>query len=61
MLVLAACGSSVATASSPSSSQLQAVVAASELVVGKQQRVPIGLTDHNSSGSQLGSPITTPP
>src|SRR5207245_8033951 len=48
MLVLAACGSSVATASSPSSSQLQAVVAASELVVGKHQRVPIGITDHNT-------------
>src|SRR2546427_9770336 len=48
MLVLAACGSSAVTASSPSNSQLQAVVAASELVVGKQQRVPIGITDHNT-------------
>jgi hypothetical protein len=52
-LLLAACGSSAApdsSASSPSpgSSQLQAVVAASELVVGKQQRVPIGITDHNT-------------
>ena len=52
-LLLAACGSpaaSGASATSPSasSSTLQAVVAASELVVGKQQRVPIGITDHNT-------------
>ena len=52
-LLLAACGSPAATdqpAASPSSSgsSLQAVVAASELVVGKQQRVPIGITDHNT-------------
>ena len=52
-LLLAACGSLPATsssASSPSSSSstLQAVVVASELVVGKQQRVPIGITDHNT-------------
>lgn len=52
-LLLAACGSTAATdqpAASPSSSgsSLQAVVAASELVVGSQQRVPIGITDHNT-------------
>jgi len=52
-LLLAACGSSAAPGSSagspsPGSSTLQAVVAASELVVGKQQRVPIGITDHNT-------------
>jgi hypothetical protein len=53
VLLLAACGSTAATdqpGASPSSSgsSLQAVVAASELVVGKQQRVPIGITDHNT-------------
>jgi len=47
-LLLAACDSSAATAPSATSSQLQAVVAASELVVGNQQRVPIGITDHNT-------------
>src|SRR6266550_4246272 len=52
-LLLAACGSLPATSSSasspsPGSSTLQAVVVASELVVGKQQRVPIGITDHNT-------------
>jgi hypothetical protein len=52
-LLLAACDSSAApgpSASSPSpgSATLQAVVAASELVVGSQQRVPIGITDHNT-------------
>jgi hypothetical protein len=52
-LLLTACGSSAAPGSSlsspsPSGSTLQAVVAASELVVGKQQRVPIGITDHNT-------------
>ena len=47
-LLLAACDSSAATGPSPTSSQLQAVVAASELVVGNQQRVPIGITDHNT-------------
>src|SRR5438094_10198868 len=52
-MLLAGCGSLPATsssASSPSSSSstLQAVVVASELVVGKQQRVPIGITDHNT-------------
>jgi hypothetical protein len=47
-LLLAACDSSAAPGPSPASSQLQAVVAASELVVGSQQRVPIGVTDHNT-------------
>ena len=47
-LLLAACDSSAATGPSPTSSQLQAVVAASELVVGNQERVPIGVTDHNT-------------
>jgi hypothetical protein len=47
-LLLAACDSSAATGPSPTSSQLQAVVAASELVVGTQVRVPIGITDHNT-------------
>ena len=47
-LLLAACDSSAAPGPSPTSSQLQAVVAASELVVGSQQRVPIGITDHNT-------------
>ncbi|HEV3461330.1 MAG TPA: hypothetical protein VG413_04760 [Candidatus Dormibacteraeota bacterium] len=47
-LLLAACDSSAATGPSPTSSSLQAVVAASELVVGNQERVPIGVTDHNT-------------
>jgi hypothetical protein len=51
-LLLAACGSTATEqpAANPSSSgaSLQVVVAASELVVGKQQRVPIGITDHNT-------------
>jgi hypothetical protein len=52
-LLLAACGSlpssgPSATSPSPGSSELQALVAASELVVGSQQRVPIGVTDHNN-------------
>jgi len=47
-LLLAACDSSAATGPSPTSSSLQAVVAASELVVGTQVRVPIGITDHNT-------------
>jgi hypothetical protein len=46
-LVLAACGTPAA--SNPSTgSQLQAEVVASELVVGPQQRVPIGILDHNT-------------
>jgi hypothetical protein len=51
-LLLAGCGSAAtdqpAASAPPSGSSLQAVVAASELVVGKQQRVPIGITDHNT-------------
>ena len=52
-LLLAGCGSAAApgtsvSSSSSSSSTLLAVVAASELVVGNQQRVPIGITDHNT-------------
>jgi hypothetical protein len=47
-LVLGACEGEVAPGPSPTGSQLQAVVAASELVVGSQQRVPIGITDHNT-------------
>ena len=48
-LVVAACAGEVAPGgASPTSSTLQAVVAASELIVGNQQRVPIGITDHNT-------------
>jgi hypothetical protein len=47
-LLLTACGSSAASAPAASSSALQAQVVASELVVGNQQRVPIGVTDHNT-------------
>ena len=48
-IVLGACAGEVAPGGpSATSSQLQAVVAASELVVGNQQRVPIGITDHNT-------------
>jgi hypothetical protein len=51
-LLLAGCGSAATdqpgASASRSASSLQAVVVASELVVGKQQRVPIGLTDHNT-------------
>jgi hypothetical protein len=46
--LLAACGSAAAPGASPSSSPLQAQVVASELVVGSVQRVPIGITDHNT-------------
>jgi hypothetical protein len=48
-VVLGACAGEVAPGGpSSTSSPLQAVVAASELVVGNQQRVPIGITDHNT-------------
>lgn len=47
-LVLGACQGEVAPGPSPTSSTLQAQVVASELVVGSQQRVPIGITDHNT-------------
>ena len=50
-LLLSACGA-VAAPSTPatgqSGSQLQAEVVASELVAGPQQRVPIGILDHNT-------------
>ena len=46
-LLVAACGSQAApTTGAPS--QLQAQVVASELVAGPQQRVPIGILDHNT-------------
>jgi hypothetical protein len=48
-LLLAACDSSAAPGASPtSSSSLQAQVVASEVLVGSQQRLPIGITDHNT-------------
>ncbi len=49
-VLLNACGASVASApaTGQSGSQLQAEVVASELVVGQQQRVPIGILDHNT-------------
>jgi len=47
-LILSACGAEAAPTPAASSSQLQAQVVASELVVGNQQRVPIGITDHNT-------------
>ena len=47
-LMLSACGAEAAPTPAASSSQLQAQVVASELVVGNQQRVPIGMTDHNT-------------
>jgi hypothetical protein len=49
VVVLGACAGEVAPGGpSPTSSSLQAQVVASELVVGTQQRVPIGITDHNT-------------
>jgi hypothetical protein len=50
-LMLSACGASDAgstPATGQSGGQLQAEVVASELVVGQQQRVPIGILDHNT-------------
>ena len=49
-VLLSACGASAASApaTGQSGSQLQAEVVASELVVGQQQRVPIGILDHNT-------------
>jgi hypothetical protein len=48
-VVLSSCAGEVAPGGpSPTSSSLQAQVAASEVVVGTQQRVPIGITDHNT-------------
>jgi len=47
-LLLSACGSQAAPTPATDSSQLQAQVVATEIVVGNQQRVPIGITDHNT-------------
>ncbi len=47
-LVVGACAGEVAPGPSPTSSSLQATVVASEVVVGNQQRIPIGITDHNT-------------
>lgn len=50
-IVLAACGSSPSAAPKTGggdSSQLQAQIIATELVAGPQQRIPIGITDHNT-------------
>jgi hypothetical protein len=52
-LVLCACGGSTGsttpdTGAASSSSQLQAQIIATELVAGRNQRVPIGITDHNT-------------
>lgn len=49
-LLLAACGESTTpgTGAAAASNQLQAQVVASELVAGPQQRVPIGILDHNT-------------
>src|SRR5207302_695001 len=46
-LLLSACGTA-APDTGAASSQLQAQVVASELVTGAQQRVPIGILDHNT-------------
>ena len=47
-LLLGACQGEVAPGSSSTSTTLEATVVATELVVGNQQRVPIGITDHNT-------------
>lgn len=50
-IVLAACGSSPSAAPKSGSGdggQLQAQIIATELVAGPQQRIPIGITDHNT-------------
>jgi hypothetical protein len=47
-LVVGACAGEVAPGASPSSSSLAAQVVASEILVGSQQRIPIGITDHNT-------------
>lgn len=49
-LVVGACAGEVApgTGASPTGSSLQAQVVASEILVGNQQRIPIGITDHNT-------------
>ncbi|HEV2014057.1 MAG TPA: hypothetical protein VGR77_09280 [Candidatus Dormibacteraeota bacterium] len=50
-VLLSACGASAAPSTpttGQSGGQLQAQVVATELVVGQQQRVPIGILDHNT-------------
>ena len=47
-LLLSACGAEAVPTPAATSSQLQAQVVATEIVVGDQQRVPIGITDHNT-------------
>ncbi|TMD21914.1 MAG: hypothetical protein E6I99_11295 [Chloroflexi bacterium] len=47
-LLLGACGQAAAPNTGQSGGQLQAQVIASELVAGPQQRVPIGILDHNT-------------
>lgn len=47
-LVLAGCGTPTASNPATTGVQLQAEVVASELVVGPQQRLPIGILDHNT-------------
>lgn len=50
-VALAACGSaptSTPRTAASDNSQLQAQIIATELVAGAQQRVPIGITDHNT-------------
>ena len=50
-IALAACGSgpsATPNTGSSDSGQLQAQIIATELVAGPQQRVPIGITDHNT-------------
>jgi hypothetical protein len=47
-IALAGCGSDATSGSPKPSSSLQAEVVASELVAGAQQRVPIGILDHNT-------------
>ena len=48
-LLLSACGNSTSPGTGASSpGQLQAQVVASELLAGPQQRVPIGILDHNT-------------
>jgi hypothetical protein len=47
-ILLSSCGADTGTSPAATSSQLQAQVVATEIVVGDQQRVPIGITDHNT-------------
>jgi hypothetical protein len=47
-LLLSACGTAALPNPAATASQLQAEVVASELVTGLQQRVPIGILDHNT-------------